>query len=233
MTSTRPGSVGMERLRGDGLGEEQVVGRVDVELQDARHLDERDVGGGREPRVAGPAVAAERRVDRVRRVQQQRVRPAAVAVGGEDDARRSRPSSPAASRRSRSPAATPGRSAGQDQQPLPGRGVAGLLDGGVEATRPLLDGPWRRPRRRARAPRGPARRRRPRPRRASRAPRSRCPGAAARRGRGAPRGRGPRPAATSRPRRPAPGSTTLVDAVTRAPPPAPRPRAGPASRRRS
>ena len=79
----------MERLRSSGLGEEQVLGRVDVEVQGPVAASTNAVSAdGREPRVAGAGVAAERRVDRVRRVEQQRVRPAAVAVGGEDDAGR-------------------------------------------------------------------------------------------------------------------------------------------------
>ena len=62
-----------ERLRGDRLGEQQVLGRVDVEVRARRGPRANgDVGGRGEPGVAGARVAAERRVDR---------RPAGRAAG--------------------------------------------------------------------------------------------------------------------------------------------------------
>ena len=80
-----------------------------------------DVGRRGEPRVAGPAVAAERRVDDVRRVQQQGVRPAAVAVGREDHARGA--GGVARGEDAREVGRRDGGEvAGQDEQPLPGRG---------------------------------------------------------------------------------------------------------------
>ena len=86
MISTRPSSIGMDALPAHRLGEEQVVGRVQVQLQDPGQLHEPDVRRLGQPRVTGAAVAAERGVDDVRRVEQQGVGPAPVAVGDQDDA---------------------------------------------------------------------------------------------------------------------------------------------------
>ena len=72
--------------RGAQRGE--VAGRVDVELERRQAADAHGRAGGvRERRVAGEGAGAEGRRDDGWRVEQQRVRPRAVAVGDDHDAR--------------------------------------------------------------------------------------------------------------------------------------------------
>ena len=186
------------------------------------------VGRGREPRVPGAGVAAERRVDGVRRVEEQGVRPAAVAVGREDRRSASRRRRPAAMNWRRRRAVRPGRSAGRIRSRVAGREGARLLQRGVQSARsaattgarPTACGERQRPP-------GPARRRAPRSTPGVASAAATVPGAAARRGRGAPRGRAPRRAATSRGRTPGRGRRrwSAVTASTAA-------RTSPASRAR-
>src|SRR6186997_1561258 len=74
----------LDRVVDDRLDEQQVVGRVEVEAERPVQLDVARAGVSGAGLVGGPAVATERRLDRIGRGEDEAVRAAVMAVGGED-----------------------------------------------------------------------------------------------------------------------------------------------------